>query len=368
MEGKQPTARKTPFHDVLEELGGEFVEYIGGYWPDHFGDVPSEYKLQREQFGVFDASAINKWAFRGPDATVAAQRVHTNSIASAEIGRVRYGAFCDENGLMVDDGTVFKRAEDDLWVMTNFNTRAEHFAHATSDLDVQIEDITPTLPHLFFQGPQSRDVLRTITDVDLDSLGWFHFIPEKVNVADVPVWLSRTGVSGELGYEFFCRPDDAEELLRNLLRETGVRPYGLQAIEPVRIESGVIVTETDYPEHTYTPFDVSFDRLVDLNQDFLGREALVEIERQPRKMRLTTLRLDTKNLPPYNTPVFADGEEVGTLTSPTVSPRFGPIALAIVEAQHAEPGGTVRIGDGSVTGVVHDTHPAYDPDKRRPRG
>lgn len=364
---EETTARKTPFHDVFAELGGEFVEYIGGYWPDHFGDVSAEYKLQREHFGVFDASAINKWEFRGPDATVAAQRVHTNDIAGEAIGQVRYGAFCDENGLMVDDGTVFKLAEDHLWVMTNFNTRAEHFAKATSGLDVEIEDITPTLPHLFFQGPASRDALARVTDADLDRLKYFRFLPDQVTVAGVPVWLSRTGVSGELGYEFFCRPDDAEELLRSLIRETGVKPYGLQAIEPVRIESGVIVTETDYPEHTYTPFDLSLDRLVDLEQDFLGRDALAAIASEPRRKRLTTIRLPSSDLPEYGTAIFAAGEEVGTLTSPTVSPLYGPIGLAILDAELAEAGTEVQIGDSPLVAVVNDAHPVYDPEKRRPR-
>jgi aminomethyltransferase len=370
METNQPTdsaGRKTPFHDVFAELGGEFVEYIGGYWCDHFGDIPGEYALQRTHFGVFDASAINKWDFRGPDATIAAQRVHTNDIVGEAVGQVRYGGFCDANGLMVDDGTVFKLADDHLWVMTNFNTRAEHFAAATSGLDVEIEDITPTLPHLFFQGPESRDALAEVTDVDLDALKYFRFLPEQVKVAGVPVWLSRTGVSGELGYEFFCRPEDAEELLRNLIRDTGVKPYGLQAIEPVRIESGVIVTETDYPEHTYTPYDLSFDRLVNLERDFLGRDALVEVEAEPRRRRLTTLRLSSTELPEYGTAIFDSGQEVGTLTSPTVSPIFGPIGLAILDAELARPGREVQIGDGLVTGFVNDTHPAYDPEKRRPR-
>src|SRR5581483_641069 len=270
MQTSQTAARKTPFYEVMAELGAEFTELFGALWPDHFGDLDAEYRAQREGVGVFDASPINKWEFRGPDATEAAQRVHTNNIVGEAIGQVRYGAFCDADGLMIDDGTVFKLAEDRLWVMTNKDTRAEHFAQATTDLDVEIESITERLPHLFVQGPKSREVLAPVTDADLSKLNYFRFLPDLVKVVGIPVWLSRTGVSGELGYELFCRPEDAPELLRRLLRETGARPYGLQAIEPVQIEAGVIVTDTDYPEHTYTPFDVSFERLVDLECDFLG--------------------------------------------------------------------------------------------------
>lgn len=370
MEPTQYTARKTPFHDVMAELGAEFTELFGSLWPDQFGDVDGEYRAQRESVGVMDASPINKWEFRGPDAERAAQRVHTNNIIGAAVGQVRYGAFCDAAGRMIDDGTVFKFASDHLWVMTNKDTRSEHFARVTEDLDVKIEYITEDLPHLFFQGPKSREALAPVTDADLTKLNWFRFLPEQVTVAGVPVWLSRTGVSGEVGYELFCRPDVATDLLRNLLRETGARPYGLTAIESVRIESGIIVTDTDYPEHTYTPYDVSFDRLVDLRRDFLGRDVLAALEPEPRRYRLTTLRLDGEKLPEYGMRLTRNGEVVGTLTSPTLSPYAGSIALAIVEAPLAVPGTRLDVGSASsaLEAVVHTSHPAYDPDKTRPRG
>ena len=369
METSETTLRKTPFHGVMAELGAEFTELFGSLWPDHFGNIDAEYRAQREAFGVMDASPINKWEFRGRDAVVAAQRVHTNNIVGAAVGQVRYGAFCDAEGRAIDDGTVFKLADDHLWVMTNKDTRAEHFARVTADLDVQIEEITENLPHLFFQGPGSRDALAAITDVDVSRLGWFRFLPEQVRVAGVPVWLSRTGVSGELGYEFFCRPDDAPDLLRNLVRETGARPYGLAAIETVRIESGVIVTDTDYPEHTYTPYELSLDHLVDLRREFVGRDALAVLDPDERRHRMTTVRLDGDELPPYDAAVTRDGERVGTLTSPTVSPIVGPIALAIVEAPLAVPGTRLEVTTerGSIGALVHETHPAYDPEKKRPR-
>ena len=367
---EQPAeARKTPFYDVTAELGAEFTEYEGYLWPDTFGDVAAEYRAQREDVGLFDASPINKWDFRGPDATIAAQRVHTNDIVGEAIGQVRYGAFCDADGLMVDDGTVFKLADDHLWVMTNKDTRSEHFAHATSGLDVEIEFITPQLPHLFLQGPRSREALVEITDIDLSSLGYFRFLPEQVRVAGVPVWLSRTGVSGELGYELFCRPDDAPELFLAVLKATRATLYGLRSIDTVRIEAGVIVTETDYPEHAYTPYDVSFDRLVNLDHDFLGRDALAALADQPRRKRLTTLCLNTETLPEPGAPLTRSGEPAGTLTSPTVSPLAGSVALAIVEAAAAAPGTRleVPVGNQMALATVSDRHPVYDPEKKRPR-
>lgn len=369
MEASDVGVWKTPFHDVMSEAGAEFTELFGALWPDHFGDLEAEYRAQREDVGVFDASPINKWEFRGRDAVVAAQRVHTNNIIGSDFGQVRYGAFCDDAGRMIDDGMVFKVSPELVWVMTNKNTRAEHFASSTSDLDVEISYITPQLPHLFFQGPRSRDALAPITDADLSKLRYFRFLPEPVAVAGVPVWLSRTGVSGELGYELFCRPDDAPELLRRLLKKTGARPYGLSGIEPVRIEAGMIATDIDYPEHTYTPYDFSFDRLVDLGQEFVGRDALATLSSESPAFRFTTLRLDSKDLPEYRSDILHSGTTVGMLTSPTVSPHAGPIALAVVSTPLAVPGTRLEIADGPVTcgATVHTCHPAYDPEKRRPR-
>ena len=359
----------TPFHDVMSGYGAEFEELFGSLWPAHFGDVDAEYRAQREGVGVMDASPINKWEFRGSDAVEAAQRVHTNNVIGAAVGQVRYGMFCDEHGRAIDDGTVFKLAPDHVWVMTNKSTRAEHFLSATAGLDVEIKDITRQLPHLFFQGPESRAALAQVTDVDLGALSWFRFLPDQVLVAGVPVWLSRTGVSGEIGYELFCRPDDAADLLTNLVSATGARPYGLTAIETVRIESGIIVTDTDYPEGVYTPFDLSMDRLVHLGNDFVGSDVLRGLAVGPRTHRMVTLELEAEQLPEYGTPVMSEGRQVGTMTSPTSSPIFGAIGLAVIEAAFAAPGTRVSLaGQGAeMDARVHPTHPAYDPSKARPR-
>jgi aminomethyltransferase len=369
MEAKSEVEpRKTPFHDLLVGYGGQFAEYDGALYPDTFGDFEAEYKAQRENFGIFDCSPVNKWEFRGPDATTAAQRVHTNAIGPEAIGQLRYGAFCDAEGLVYDDGTVYKLADDHLWVMTNKKAgRAELFAEATEGLDVEIRDITDELPHLYVQGPASRDALTPLTEADLSELGYFRFTPDRVSVAGVPIWLSRSGVSGELGYELFCRPEDAPDLLRNLVERTGGRLYGLQAIDPVRVEAGIIVTDYDYPEHVYTPYDLGLDRTVDLSQDFLGRDALIVVEREPRKRQLTTVRLSSEDLPESGAELVHGGAGSGALSSPTVSPLFGPIALAIIKAELASPGTEFQIAGTSITATVNDTHPAYDPEKKRPR-
>ena len=227
----------TAFHEVQASRGATFMEEGGWSWTASFGDADKEYRAVREGVGMWDVSPLNKWELRGPDALEAAQRVHSNDVLRMDVGQVRYGAILDEEGLLVDDGTVFKLADDLVWVMTNGMDREEYFAEATKGLDVSVEYVARTLPNMQIQGPGSRELLRSITDADVDALRYFRFLPEPVMVGGVPVWLARTGFSGELGFELFLRPEHADALWE-AVEAAGATPYGVEVIEPLRIESG----------------------------------------------------------------------------------------------------------------------------------
>jgi aminomethyltransferase len=367
-QGGGGDSRRTAFHDIMAKSAKGFMEEAGWWWVEGFGDPDTEYKAVREDVGVWDVSPLNKWDFRGADAAEAAQRVHSNDILGMRVGQVRYGAFLDEDGLLVDDGTVFKHADDHLWVCTNGLEHEEYFADASKGLDVEVEYIAPDLPHLQVQGPRSREALQGLTDADLGSLRYFHFFPEQVSVGGVPVWLSRTGFSGELGYELFTRPQHAEDLWR-VIEGTGAVPYGVDVVEPLRIEAGMIVTDYDYEAHQRTPYDLGLDRVVALDAEgsFMGKDALREVAASPPN-RFKTIRLDGEPLPEYGAIVTRDGEEVGVLTSPAVSPVHGPIGLAILRADVASEGTTVDVaaGGGTIGGTV-DVLAVHDPEKRRPR-
>ncbi len=359
---------KTAFHDAQEVRGATFVEESGWYWSVSFGDPDKEYAAVRDGVGMWDVSPLNKWEFRGPDALEAAQRVNSNDILGLDIGQVRYGAFLDEDGLLVDDGTVFKHADDHLWVMTNGTDRAEYFAEATKGLDVSVDYIAQELPNMQIQGPRSRELVRSITEADVDSLKYFRFIPDPVEVGGVPVWLARTGFSGELGYELFLRPEHAEDLWA-AVEAAGATPYGIEVIEPLRIETGMVVTDYDYQAHERSPFDLGMDRVVALDApgEFMGKDRLREVAADPPN-RFKTLRVEGDTLPAYGATVTKDGEEVGVLTSPAISPKLGNIGIAILRSDVAVDGDRldVALGDGSV-GATVDVLAVYDPQKLRPR-
>lgn len=362
------SSRQTAFHPITSTKAAGFVEEAGWFWVTNFGDTDVEYRAVREGVGMWDLSPLNKWEFRGSDAPEAAQRVNTNDILGMRDGQVRYGAFVDDDGLLVDDGTVYRHAADHLWVCTNGDDRADYFAEAAKGLDVSIEYIAPELPSMQIQGPKSRDLVRSLTDAPVDDLRYFTFFPRQVTFGGVPVWLSRTGFSGELGYEVFLRPEHAQTLWE-AVEGAGATPYGVDIIEPVRIETGMIVTDYDYDAHQRSPYDLGLDRVVKLDAEgeFMGKEKLREIAADPPN-RFKTVRLEGETLPEYGAVITRDGEEVGVLTSPARSPRHGPIGLAIVRTDVARDGEKVEVAiDGAATVGTLDVLAIDDPDKRRPR-
>jgi aminomethyltransferase len=354
---------QTAFDGPQRELGCEFMDWEGWLWPNHFGDPVAEHRAVREGVGVWDESPLRKWEFRGPDALRAADRIFTNDMLGLERGQIRYAPFCDERGKMVGDGTVFKFDDEYAWVITALDSDLDHFRAVVAGFDVAIEPITPELPHVQLQGPGSRHLLAGLC-AEAGALGYFRFHPDQVQVGGVPVFVSRTGYSGELGYEIFCKPNDAPALWETLT-SVGARPYGLAAVETLRIESGLVFIGYDYFQHETDPFDVSLDKVIRLDRaDFHGRAALVETAKGPPR-RMVTLAVDDGDVPEYGAAVTKDGEPAGTLTSPCASPTLGRvIGLAVLDTRFAEPGTRVEVGSA---GATVEPLPLYDPSKRRPR-
>ena len=361
-------AIRSPLYRVHEQMGATFMEEGGWLWTESFGDLEAEYSGVRDDLGVWDVSPLNKWDFRGKDALEAAARLHTNNIPGLNVGQVHYGAFCDEDGLMVDDGTVFKISDDHAWVMTNGREHEEHFAQVTRGLRVDIEFIGLELPHIGLQGPRAREALSGLCSADITKLRYFNFIPEPVKVGGVPCWISRTGFGGELGFELFCRPADAESLWEVAVGKCRAHPFGVEAIELLRVEAGLIVLDYDYHAHERTPYDFSMDRLIAFDRGaFNGDGALRRASEHPPR-RFKTLVVDSKDLPEYGAAVTSDGDDAGILTSPTKSPRFGRIGLAVLGSRFADEGTRLQVamGDGAADATVH-VLPIYDPEKKRPR-
>jgi aminomethyltransferase len=372
---------RTPFDPIQRRLGGNFAEWEDWEWISDFGDAIAEHHAVREAVGVWDESPLRKWRFRGPDALRAADYCFTNDMASLEPGQVRYGAFCDERGKMLGDGTVLYGGPTDdglgVLVVTALESDGDHFRRITGGFDVEITDETMERPHVQLQGPRSRELLAALTDADVAGLRYFRFMPEPVTVAGIPdAWISRTGYSGELGYEIFCRPQHAEALFAALLDEgaaRGIRPYGLAAVESLRIESGLIFIGYDYFQGLTSPYHMNLDRMIRLDAgDFHGKAALQAEHDAGITHRMVTLVVAGEEAPEYNTPVLHQGRGVGRLLSPSAgrSPTIDRIiGMASIEADLAELGTRVEVvlADGRTAPAAVDRYPIYDPEKRRPR-
>ena len=369
----------TAFDAIQRRSGGTFAEWEGWDWISDFGDPLAEHHAVREAVGIWDESPLQKWSFVGPDALAAADFCFTNDMAGLDVGQVRYGAFCDEHGRMLGDGTVYYGGEHDggVLVITALPTDGDHFRRICSHLDVEVVEQTASLPHLQVQGPRSRELLASLTDADVESLRYFRFFPHPVTVAGLEgCWVSRTGYSGELGFEVFCPPEHAEALWQALLDQgagMGIRPYGLAAVESLRIEAGLIFLGYDYFQGLTSPFHMNLDKVVRLDRgDFHGKQALQAELDAGITHRLVTLVIGGEESPDYSSPVARHGRGVGKLLSPSAgrSPTVDRlIGMACLEAELAEIGTRVEatLPDGRTVPAVVDSYPIYDPEKTRPR-
>jgi aminomethyltransferase len=365
------TLTRTAFDSVQRRIpGARFVPWQGWEWIAGFApDAASEHHAVRRACGVWDKSPLQKWAVTGPQALLAADRFFTNDMRSMQPGQVRYGAFCDDDGRMLGDGTVFALAADSCWVITALESDGDALCEAADGLEFEIRNVTAEAPNLQLQGPQSRSVLRLLSESDVASLRYYHCTPEPVDVAGEPVRVARCGYSGELGYELYCGPASAERLWDAVLATGRVTPYGLDAVETLRQEAGLIFIERDYLVGETDPYEVNLDRVVRLEKpEFRGREALRRIAAAPPR-RMTTLLVEGDTVPVHGATVSREGRAVGEVRSACLSPTLGRlIALVVLDTAEIAVGAVfeVELDGGAAAGEVGG-HPVYDPEKLRTR-
>ena len=370
--------QQTAFDEAQRQAGATWTDWEGWAWAADFGDPIAEHHATRKACNLWDESPLRKWDMKGPDALALADVLYTNDMAALEVGQVRYGALCDEQGHMIMDGTIFKYAEDHCFSITSYDSDLDWYKQVAADrgLDVELRDLTAEMPHLQVQGPKVREILGPITEgVDIATLRYFRFVPEGVTIGGVPCMLSRTGYSGELGYELYCAPDRATDLWNAIVEAGtphGLLPIGLSAIETLRIESGLLFPDIDYFPHVTDPFEARLTNVVKVDKpgDFVGKEALREIAAKGTARLLSGLRISGDELPEAEAPVLHQGVEVGVVRSPCQSPTFDMevIAMATVDRELSVEGQELEVAlpSGTAKATV-GTFPLYDPEKKRPR-
>ena len=359
---------RTPLQQLEAELGADFYEWEGTLWPTTFGDPVAEYLAVRRGVGLLDNSGLRKWEFRGSDAIRAVDRLVTQNCAAMADGRVHYTPMCAEDGALLDDITVFRFSSDRVMVVSGLSSSEAHFREGTAGLDVEIVPLSDERPSLQIQGPRSRDVLAKVCTVDLSALPYFHF--QEGEVAGAPCVVSRTGYSGELGYELFCRPAD-HVAIWHALSEAGaeheIRPYGLEAADFLRVESGLIFVTFDYQPGERTPFELGLGWAVRLDKgDYIGKARLERLSGQAPAARITGLGFEGDAVPEVGAAVSNGSSEVGTVTAACTSAVLERVlALAVLRDDVASDVGA-EVDVGGLRAEVASL-PFYDPGHERPR-
>jgi len=374
--------KDTGFRPRTGALTSRFTEYNGYWLPtayDNLGAV-SEYWACREEAAIMDLSPLRKWEVLGPDAEELLQAIVTRDVRRLSDGQVVYTALCNDTGGMIDDGTVFRlhatnfrfvggSEYDGIWL----REQADRLG-----LRAWIKESTDELHNVGVQGPKSRELLAPLiwtapTQTPFAELTWFRFSVARLGGPQgLPLIASRTGYSGELGYELFCHPKDAPELWDAVVGTGGVTPLGLDALDMLRIEAGLVFPGVEFDDQV-DPFEagIGFTVTKDKEDDFVGKEALAERRAHPQR-KLVGLELAGNEPAAHGECVHVGRHQVGVVTSGTRSPVLKKnIALCRMNIRYAAPGTEVEVGklDGFQKRIPATVvpFPFYDPKKERPR-
>jgi len=363
----------TPFHErelaLCESLN--YKEWSGYYTVAVYEATHEhEYNAIRQSAAVIDISPLYKYLVRGKDSAKLINRVLTRDVNKVAVGQVIYCCWCDEDGKVIDDGTV-SRLDENTYRWTAADPSLRWFRQNAAGLDVQIDDISEQVAALALQGPTSGKLLLSLAEAKLETLKYFRVTRGKI--AGVPVEISRTGYTGDLGYEIWIPAESAHKVWDALMergQEFDIHPAGMVALDIARVEAGLLLIEVDYissrkaliPSQKYSPFEIGLGKLVDLKKEnFVGKAALVEEQKRGPARQLVGLEInwpeveklyESIGLAPQaptmtsrvHVPVYRGGSQVGKATSTSWSPTLKKmIALASVESGQAKDGTELQL-------------------------
>jgi sarcosine oxidase, subunit alpha len=373
-------AKRSAVHGRHRELGGDVL--WAGDWrrPYDYGDPKGETMAVHDGAGLIDVSTLGKLIVRGPDAGRFLNLLYPNRFDNLKPGRIRYGVLGDDAGRISDDGTICRLDELSYYVTTTSSGAdavEAWFAWwlAEWDLDVHLTDVSQGLSAFNLAGPQSREILSGLTELDCSNEGFAYLDGKRAHVAGIPCLLLRIGFVGELGYELHCPGSLAEDLWDTLMEAGaphGIRPFGLEPQRVLRLQKMHILVGQDTDAES-NPLEAAMPWIVklDKDEDFIGRWALENVQERGDENRLVGFTMTNGAVPIEGAAVVGAGDQpVGRVTSSRFSPKLEKtIGMAWVPAALAEDGTEITLADNGrrLTALVQ-TAPFYDPDQERLRG
>jgi glycine cleavage system aminomethyltransferase T len=347
------------------------MDLFGYLAPSVVTTTADEYRACREAAALMDFSMLRKVDIEGPGAVELMNGIVTRDLAPLATGRIAYGALTDEHGKMIDDCTCMIRSSDAVRFCGANDRDCELFSARAAGTGIVVSEMTEALPHLCLQGPASRGILERLTDADISGPAFpYYTFREDVEIAGIPVFMTRLGYTAELGFELWVERARCLELWDALIdagEDFGMRVIGMDALDLFRIEGGFIIGGVEY-DPAVSPFECGLGWSVDFAKPTLPARAALERERDASRARLASVVLESGGADATDARLLIDGVDAGYVTQAIVSPYLdgATLGLAKVDRDHASPGTRIeaRVGEASVPGRIV-RHPVYDPERRR---
>ncbi len=339
--------KRTPLFDEYAKYGGKTIDFGGWELPVQFSSIKDEHDAVRNRAGLFDVSHMGEIFVEGPNALNYLQKLLSNDISKIAIGGAQYSAMCYENGGVVDDLLTYRLDDNRYLLCVNAaNIEKDYdWMLAKAEGDVTITNKSDEYAQIALQGPLSEEVLQTLTDTDLQTIKYFKF-QENVTVAGHSVLVSRSGYTGEDGFEIYGTPAAITDLWNKILeagKDKGVVPAGLGARDTLRFEVCLPLYGQELSKDI-SPLEAGIGFAVKLNTDFIGRDALAQQKENGLTRKIAGIEMSGKGIPRHGYKVFKNGEEIGEVTTGTQSPMTKRnIGLALIDAKFAELGNEVEI-------------------------
>ncbi len=327
------TLKRTPLFELIEPKA-KMVDFAGFEMPIMFSSIKEEHQAVRQNVGMFDVSHMGEIRVEGPDALEQVQNLVTNDVSKIKVGQAQYNLLCLENGGVVDDLLVYRLDEDAYWLVVNASNIEKDEAHIRQFVsgDVTVTNESDEYGQIAIQGPNAEAVLQTITNVALDEVGFFKFI--NGDVAGVASIISRSGYTGEDGFEIYARAEGISAIWAALEAE-GVTPCGLGSRDTLRFEACLPLYGHELDE-SVTPFEANLNFAVKLDTDFIGKEALAT-QKENIPNRMVGLKLLGRGIARQGAQVEIDGNVIGVVTTGTMPPTVNEsIAWARVDARYKD--------------------------------
>jgi aminomethyltransferase len=338
--------QKTPLYEEHVSNHARLVPFAGFLMPIQYSGIIEEHRAVRQSVGIFDLSHMGEFRVSGSDAVAAIDRLVTNDVTTLKPGQIRYSPMCYAEGGIVDDLLVY-RFDDHLLMVVNASNIDKDFDWIESHLPngVRVENVSGDTALIAVQGPSTQGFLQSHTDVDLGAIGYYEAC--MAEVAGAPGLISRTGYTGEDGFELYVRPEDAPKVWQALLESgtpLGLKPIGLGARDTLRLEAGLMLYGNDIDETT-TPLEAGLGWTVKFGRDdFIGRDVLERQKAAGVQRRMVAVQMEDRGIPRPHFEVRSEGEHRGVLTSGTYSPTFEcGIGLGYVGTGVSKPGTPVHV-------------------------